>query len=316
MAGKTLLYAICTITIALSPGASGQTLNPGKYDGKPQTITRLKAASVSIMPEKWNKQANWLKIETLVREAAARFKPHVIVTPEGALEGYVINEVNAVKDPEERARTVRRFIELGEPLNGPYIKKASTLARELKIFLVLGFLERSGDRLLNTAALFDPEGDIIGKYSKTHFAQGYTINPTCYVTGEDYPVFDTPFGKAGILICYDRQLPEPARIIALKGAQVLFLPSYGSITDRDGWNTVLLRARAYENRMPLIFSHPRQSLLIDRHGELIEMGETGQAVCYEIDVSPEKYEGRFRNRRPSTYGALIESGDLSKKESQ
>ncbi len=286
-----------------------QEIHLDKYKNQPQTITKIRVASVSVFPEKWEKEINWNRIEHLVRKAKEELNAQVVVTPEGALEGYVINQVNKTEDPQEKETIVEKFKQLGEPLNGPYIQKARALSDELNVFFALGFLERRGDRLFNSVILIDPDGDIIARYSKTHFAQGYTINPSCYTAGDEYPVFDTPFGKAAFLICYDRQLPEPARILALKGAQILFFPSYGSYTDRDGWNTVLLRTRAYENRMPLVFSHPNQSLLIDRKGKLVKIGEAGETVCYEIDTSPEKYKDRFRNRRPGTYTPLTDGPD-------
>jgi len=286
--------------------AQAQNVNLEKYSGQVQTITRLRIASASVLSEKWDKQANWERIEEMVRKAAVQGGALVVVTPEGALEGYVINEVNSEKDQERKALLVRNFFDLGEPIHGPYIKKACNLAAELDIFLVLGFLERRDQSLYNSVIIIDPEGDIIGRYSKTHFAQGYSVNPEFYKPGDDYPVFDTPFGKVGILICYDRQLPEPARILALKGAQILFLPSYGSYTDRDGWNTVLLRTRAYENGFPLVFCHPFQSILITRKGEIKAIGKAGEIVYYEIDTGIDNYQGRFENRRPQTYSTLVE----------
>ena len=297
---------IISMVLAMFVVVAGQTLNLTKYADTEQTITNVRIASASIVPDKWEKETNWRRIERMVREAAAVGGANVVVTPEGVLDGYVINEVNAVIDPEQKSKIIERFLLLGEPLNGPFIQKASGLADELNIFLVLGFLRRDGDNLYNSAALFDQDGDIIGLYSKTHFAQGYAINPQCYQHGENYPVFDTPFGKVGMLICYDRQLPEPARILALKGAQVLFLPSYGSYTPPDGWNSVLLRTRAFENRLPLVFSHPFQSLLISRSGEIKSAGIGGSVVYCDINTAPSQYDGRFRNRRPETYNTLIE----------
>ncbi len=301
---KTALYFLLIFTASfMNIDSFGQKIDLGKFENDDQTITRIRIASASVVPKKWDKDTNWNRIERLVREAALEGGAKVVVTPEGALDGYVINEVNAEKG-SEKAALVKKFIELAEPLDGPYIKKACALSNELNIFLVLGFLELDNETTYNTCILIDPDGDIIGKYSKTHFAQGYTINPSCYVPGEQYPVFQTPFGKVGMMICYDRQLPEPARILALKGAQVLFVPSYGSYTDKDGWNTVLLRTRAYENQTPLVFSHPFQSLLLDEDGDLRAIGKANEVIYYEINTSPDRYEGRFKNRRPETYGVL------------
>ena len=296
---------IITLILPLALPGYGQKVNFSKYNQTGQTIDRIRIASASVVPKKWDKATNWNRIERLVREAAEEGDAQLVVTPEGALEGYVINEVNDKKG-EEKDALVKKFVELAEPLDGPYIKKACDLANELDISLVLGFLELENETTYNSCILIDPDGDIVGKYSKTHFAQGYTINPSCYVPGNEYPVFQTPFGKVGMMICYDRQLPEIARILALNGAQVLLVPSYGSYTDKDGWNTVLLRTRAYENRTPLVFSHPFQSLLIDEDGDLREFGKANEVVYYEIRTGKERYEKRFRNRRPETYGAIVE----------
>jgi predicted amidohydrolase len=286
--------------------AHAQLLNLTKYRDAEQTVTTVRIASASVPTVKWDKQGNWQKIETMVRQAAMQGGAEVVVTPEGALDGYVINEVNAEQDADKKTELVEDFMQLGESIDGPHIRKAANLCRELGIYLVLGFLERREDKLYNSAILIDPEGDIIGRYSKTHFAQGYTINPSCYVPGDQYPVFDTPFGKVGILICYDRQLPEPARILAVKGAQVMFYPSYGSYTDADGWNTVMMRTRAMENGVPLVFSHPFQSLLIDEDGDIRAFGNGGEIVYFQVNTAPERYADRFRNRRPETYIELIE----------
>ena len=298
------IHFLLFLALIISFSGFSQKLNSTKYENTGQSITKIRVASASVLPKKWDKAQNWQRIERLVRRAATEGDANVVVTPEGALDGYVVNEVNAEKDPPKRRELIEKFISLAEPADGPYLKKACALSDELDIFLVLGLLEKEGETLYNSAIFIDPEGDIIGRYSKTHFAQGYTVNPTCYTAGDQYPVFQTPFGKVGIMICYDRQLPEPARILSIKGAQVLFVPSYGSYTDKDGWNSVLLRTRAYENHVPLVFSHPFQSLLINDHGDIRAMGKTNEIVYFDINTSPDRYDDRFKNRRPDTYGEL------------
>lgn len=280
-----------------------QKLDLEKYKGKEQTENGVRIASAAIIPKKWDKETNWKRIEDAVTQASQNGDANVVVTPEGVLEGYVINEVNGVNGDEKQA-LVDKFIELAEPIDGEYIKRACNLCNKLDVYLVFGFLEKRELRLFNSVILIDPDGDIVGRYSKTHFAQGYTINPDEYVAGDNYPVFDTPFGKVGMIICYDRQLPEPARIMALKGAQVLFVPAYGSYTEESGWNTVLMRTRAYENEYPVVFCNPFQSLLIDEDGDIRAFGKAGEIVYYNINTSPKRYEGRFRNRRPETYGVI------------
>ena len=286
--------------------AFGQKIDLKKYEDHEQTQNRIRIASAAIIPKKWDKATNWTRIEKAVLEAAQNGDADVIITPEGVLEGYVINEVNEVKNRDDKKEIISRFIALAEPLDGEYIRKACNLADKLNIYFVLGFLEKHGNKILNSVILIDPEGDIVGHYSKTHFAQGYEINPDEYTAGDEYPVFNTPFGKIGMIICYDRQLPEPARIMALKGAQVLFVPAYGSYTEEHGWNTVMMRTRAYENKFPVVFCNPFQSLLIDEDGDIRAFGKANEIVYFNINTSPDRYEGRFKNRRPETYNKLIE----------
>lgn len=279
-----------------------QSLHLDKYSEVTPINTTIRIASVSVITDKWKKEVNWLRIEKMVRRAALDGGADVVVTPEGALDGYVINEVNNKSKTEKEI--LDRFFNLGEPIDGPYIKKAAALANELNIYFVFGFLELEDKNLYNTAILIDPDGDIIGRYRKTHFAQGYKINPESYKAGNKLPVFQTTFGKVGILICYDRQLPEPARILALKGADILFIPSYGGYSDENGWNTIMLRTRARENRIPLVFCHPYQSILIDKHGDVKVFGAGGNIWYYEINLAQDKSKV-MRNRRPEIYNELL-----------
>lgn len=303
MNSKIILFITIFVTLNHSE-LWAQSLHFNKYNGVIPTKTSVRIASASIITDKWQKETNWLRIEKMVTRASQEGGANVVITPEGVLEGYVINEVNNKLKLGTDKELLESFLKLGEPMDGFYIKKACTLANKLNIYLVLGFLEREDQNLYNTAILIDPDGDIIGRYRKTHFAQGYTINPKSYKAGDDFPVFQTSFGKVGILICYDRQLPEPARILVLKGAEILFIPSYGSYNDQDGWNTIMLRTRARENDVPLVFCHPYQSLLIKSSGDLTVLGNGGDISYYEIRVAKDENDV-LRNRRPEIYNELL-----------
>ena len=109
-----------------------QNYYPDKYKAKNQTITSIRIASATIVPDKWEKEINWNRIETMVRKAADEGGAKVIVTPEGILEGYVIEEANGIKDVTEKNKVIEKFKILAEPINGPYIQKACNLAKELR----------------------------------------------------------------------------------------------------------------------------------------------------------------------------------------
>lgn len=260
-------------------------------------------ASVSFVPVKWDKAANAETLERLIRQAAKQ-EAQLIVTPEGALEGYVVNEVIRETDPDRKTQLTAQFRELAEPLDGPYVGRFAALSRELHVHLVLGLLERDGDLLYNTALLLDPEGRIEGKYHKSHFAQGYDVNPPGYTPGHEYPVFDVGPAKLGMMICFDRQPPEPARSLALAGANLIVCPSYGGWGD---WNTRLMQVRAYENEVYVVFSHPHHQFMVDPRGELLGEDSEGTVLVRDLDLTPPAHRrASLANRRPETYQPLAE----------
>jgi len=275
---------------------------------EPSEKALMKVASISFVPGKWEKAANADRIEKEVR-AAAKDGAELVITPEGILEGYVVNEVIHAKDPETKQELTKRFQELAEPMNGTYIKRFLKLADELNIYLILGFLEAEKDKTYNTAALFSPEGTVIGKYRKTHFHQGYDVNPPGYTAGNEYPVFEVKqqnTGKpirVGMMICFDRQLPEPARQLSINGAELIVCPSYGSWGE---WNTRLMQVRAYENQSYVVFSHPKQSLMIGRGGDIMNEGLENSFTMMEIDLMRlAKDRQSVRMRRPDTYQTIV-----------
>lgn len=285
--------SVCVLVLAAAPLGAAENDEPAT----------LSIGSVSIVPIKWDKDANTQKIENAVRAAAGQ-GARLIITPEGALEGYVVNEVIRQKDVDKKERLIAQFRELAEPIDGPYIRRFRALADELNIYLVLGFLEAEKSRTFNTAALIGPDGQIVGKYRKTHFHQGYVINPPGYTPGDAYPVFDIGFMKVGIMICFDRQLPEPARALALGGADLIACPSYGGWGD---WNTRVMQVRAYENHAYVVFTHPEQSLIIDRNGNLLRQCLRNANAVHNLDLSHlRKTRQSMTRRRPDTYRSLSE----------
>ena len=123
-------------------------------------------ASASLIPVEWDKAANWQTIERTATEAAQKGAGLVLMS-EGFLEGYVIEAVNtanatfsAMPEPAKQG-LLRRFLEIGEPSDGPYLAKAKALTKKLRIWLQFGFLHRVGGQVYNGVALFDPDGDMV-----------------------------------------------------------------------------------------------------------------------------------------------------------
>jgi predicted amidohydrolase len=121
----------------------------------------LTVAGLRIVPERWNKEANLAKFERFARAAAAQGE-QLAIAPEGFLEGYV---GNAKTNP---GLTREKYFSIGENIDGPALMRVRSLARELKMYLGLGFAERLADHMYNSVAVFSPEGEVALHYSKAH----------------------------------------------------------------------------------------------------------------------------------------------------
>ena len=218
----------------------------------------VKVAAISLKPAKWDKAGNADKMEALFAEAAAQ-QPQVIVTTEGVLEGYVV--MDGIKHPEKAAA----MLDIAEPIDGPYIQRFQRLARSLKTCLCFGFAERVGRDVYNCAVFIDDQGEIRGRYHKTQLAEGYHPSWTFNRLGEELRAFETPIGRAGIVICNDRWNPLITRTLVLDGARVIFIPSYGS-RRREQNQAVLARAR--ENGVPIVEANVGMNLIISK-GEVV-----------------------------------------------
>lgn len=246
---------------------------------------------MSFVPAKWDKSANLRRIERMSRLAAAR-GAKVLITPEGALEGYVINEVITGGPALET-----RFMQIAEPTAGQVIEKVKHLCTEIKVNLLLGFLEKDGDVLYNSSAWINSQGRILYVHRKTHMFQPY-YQLEFYHPGDEISAFDTDFGRFGIMICFERQIPEIATVLALDGAEVIFNPSYGS---RGKWNHTLLKARARDNNVFLVFTHPKQTMIINPSGEILGNRNNRPGITYaELNLNGPDYE-KLSKRRPQVF---------------
>ena len=137
--------------------------------------------------------------------------------------------------------------------------------------------------------------------------------------GSEYPVFDTDFGRVGMMICWDNWYPEPARIMRLKGAEILLLPIAGDGTPGGHWD-IISRARAIDNAVFLVASATHRgtgSRIVDPNGQVLAETDEGLAAA-EIDlgketrarwlsIGPADGEAKslyIKDRRPDTYGPL------------
>jgi predicted amidohydrolase len=146
--------------------------------------------------------------------------------------------------------------------------------------------------------LIDRQGGIAGRYDKTHLLD----EDTRYVPGTALPVFETDWGRLGVVICADRRWPETIRSLAIQGAELIAIPSYGMWHDANEW---WMRTRAYENGLFLAFAHPRVAFIADPKGNLqAKLLSTVPGVLTEKLRLDEVDPPMVPPRPPDLYGSL------------
>jgi beta-ureidopropionase len=220
-------------------------------DQKP--ARQFRVAGVVLKWIRADKEANYRRIEPLIREAAEH-GAQLVVTTECFLDGYAFDDRTLPPD---------KYRALGEPIPaGPYFQRLAGLARELKIYLIAGMLEADGEARYNTAVLLGPDGGLLGKYHKQRLDEEITRNRPGNVSA----VHNTPFGKIGILICADRRYPDVVRRFRDNGADVLICPSGGMFGSKK--NDPIVQSRSKENKLPIVFVHPAEFLVTNPDGSI------------------------------------------------
>jgi predicted amidohydrolase len=134
--------------------------------------------------------------------------------------------------------------ELAEPVpDGPSVRRLVQMAQRHGLVLCAGLSEKERDIVFNTAVLVGPQG-FVGKQRKLHLSRDEAFY---YKGGRELPVFDLGSYKSGIVICYDNQFPEVARVLAVKGAEVLLMPHAGRFKLWDDTPASEAAARRYSH---------------------------------------------------------------------
>ncbi len=211
-----------------------------------------------------------------------------------------------------------RASELTAAMDSGRFARIAELARTHRIHVVGSMLERAtmggDDRFFNTAAWFTPEGAIAGMYRKIHLFR--LMEEDRYLhAGDALPVFDLPWGKTSVAICYDLRFPELFRRYALAGAQLIVIPAQWPITRVAHWET-LLKARAIENQVFVIACNrvgregkvkfAGHSVILDPWGEpVISAGEEPALLTAAVDLDEVEQVHQkltvFEDRRPELY---------------
>ena len=284
---------------------------------------QVNVACVQMYPKIGNKKYNIDKMEMWIHQTMKEHpQTQLIVFPETIVTGIE-------GDPSI-------FQDMAETLEeGESVIRMKALAKQYKVYILYGFAEKESQEsktLYNSVVVIDNKGDVMGSYHKSHlFAPAETWD----TPGDTYPLFDTEFGKLGIIVCWDVAFPEIARIYALEGADLLVVcsnwedPFDGEVwqegtlnTHEEDWD-LMCRARAYDNTLPLVAANRvgndggmlswfGRSKIIDARGHIVKALDTREeGILFgtvDLDQSAqlrEKYYTYLKDRRPETYQELV-----------
>ncbi|MCL5035954.1 MAG: carbon-nitrogen hydrolase [Chloroflexi bacterium] len=218
-----------------------------------------------------------------------------------------------------------KFYDLAEPLDGPTVRAMQEVAKKNEVVIVVPFYEKTDcpGVYYNTAAVVDADGRTLGIYRKSHipllplFYEKFYFKPG----NLGYPVFQTAYGNIGVYICYDRHFPEGARILGLKGAELIVIPtatigSYQYLWEielpahavANGCYVAGINRVGVEGQMNFygssFFSNPRGKIIAkasDKESEIV-IADLDRSMIKEV----RDLWQFFRDRRPETYLEIVQ----------
>jgi predicted amidohydrolase len=229
---------------------------------------KVRVATTYIKP-RCNLDANKAAILNIL-EKAGEERPDIICLSESV-------HVRGVNKPAE---------ELSEMIPGELTQAVAEKAKMYSTYVICNLNERDGDNIYNSCVLIDRKGEIAGKYRKVQLP--LVEAEAGFTPGIELPVFETDFGKIGMMICWDQWFPEVARILRLKGAEMLFLPTIG-------YAPVQTLARALDNGIHVVVSGgdgPNPSRIINPEAQIIAEinNEKDDIIIAEVDLDKRYYQ--------------------------
>lgn len=191
----------------------------------------MKFCIVQCKPNK-DKSINLTNLDKILNKAKKE-ACDLVVFPELYLTGYDLKNLK----------------ENTETLDGKSVSHIRQVCKKLKISTIFGFPRICKNKIYNSACLIDENGNVVGCYDKTHL---FGEENNHFEKGNELNIFDFSFGKIGLLICYDIEFPEPARILAMKGADMVCCIS-ANMKPYDNLHKMFIKSRAVENSIPIIY---------------------------------------------------------------
>lgn len=190
---------------------------------------QIKIAGVQMKSKMGDTKYNLDKATQLIEEAS-KMKVDIVCLPELFYSGYHL--------------TKEEFLSVAEKQDGKMFQELSKVAKDKDVYIIGSYPEKIDipGVIYNSSLMIDNEGKLVGNMRKVYLWGEERLK---FREGRKFPVFDTPFGKIGMLICYDAEFPEPPRIMALKGAEIIFVPSVWSKVARHRWDIDLSASALY-----------------------------------------------------------------------
>ena len=295
----------------------------------PEQRQTIRTLVVQCGPAHESTEENVRQHIALIREHAAEFNPDCVLLSELATTPYF----GGYNDP--------KYFDLAEPVDGPSVQAFAELARDLDSYVLLPFFERGPVKgeFFNSVAVLDrngelvrgelPGGGTVSCYRKCHIPDQYSYSPGLneryyFKGGPGLATFDLEFGRIGILICYERSFPEAWRVLALRGAEIVFVPVALWGPNRASTWASELRTAAVQNGVFVVASNKGgyemtdgerpfhgESQIITPMGDILTEGPVreGPAVLTaSLDLNEIYEHGTrymfFRDRRPELYGPI------------
>lgn len=192
------------------------------------------------------------------------------------------------------------------------IVRMGALCRRFRMHVVAGLVTTRDRSFFNTATMLGPDGVVVAAYDKTHIPQP---EEGTYTAGDELPVFDTPLGRIGLLVCWDIVFPEPYAVLALKGAELIVQPTFGHDGEADD---LTARSRARDWSVPLAISMwGGRAAVIDAAGNFAAatgpVADTLAVATLDL-AAPRKWlwmndvrTQKLRFRRPALYEPILHS---------